>query len=387
MRIKHILKDDKYLDIARKLSEVVRTQRSLYAEFINSSALFKHLDSLKTIESMIRELDTVNSLKNMLPQEILRTPAISLAREANLAMSELSISPQLKSILKENTAVSDLWKKQISSIGQSIETSLLGIQSQIARISEISLLAERSLIGIDFNNIGALVSGSSQLKDLILNSHMSFSESYASLFRSLTKQRVNFLSYSPVVSTLPPIEFFNNNRFLKAISVYKEDTNEEVALATELAKETSDELETILCELDPSLIKLWRGAKEALNSRNPDAVRHFATSLRELLTHIIHMLSPDDEIKTWSNLPEHFHNNRPTRRARLLYICRGINYGHFSTFLEKDIDAILASIDIFQEGTHAIDATLTRSQLEALKNRAESSIRLLIRTWKDTRSN
>ena len=139
--------------------------------------------------------------------------------------------------------------------------------------------------------------------------------------------------------------------------------------------------------LDPSLIKLWRGANQALNLKNPDAVRHFATSLRELLTHVIHKLSPDDEVKNWSTSPKHFHNGKPTRRARLLFICKGINHGPFSTFLEKDIDALLACIDIFQEGTHAINVPLKISQLEALKNRAGSSLRLLIRTWKETKDN
>lgn len=43
---------------------------------------------------------------------------------------------------------------------------------------------------------------------------------------------------------------------------------------------------------------MWQGAKSALNSTdNPDYARHCAVSLRELFTHVIHRLSPDDEIK------------------------------------------------------------------------------------------
>jgi len=376
MSNKNNLKNDKYLEITRKLSEIAQAQRRL--------VLLKPFAPPKTIESVIRKLDTVNSLKNILPQDVLESPIVNLARQANLAISELSIFPKLESIFKGTTEISDIWKKQISPMSQSIASSLLGIQSQIAQISKISLLAEKSLIGINLNNIGALVSAPSQLLDLIIDKQILFSESYFSLFSSLCKQ--NFLSYSPVVTTLPPIEFFYNNRFLKAISVYRKDTNEEIALDTELTKETSDELETILCELDPSLIKLWRGATESLNSRNPDAVRHFAISLRELLTHVIHMLAPDNEVKNWSNLPEHFKNNRPTRRARLLYICREINYDPFSKFLRKDIDTILTSIDIIQEGAHAIDPPLTSLQLKALKNRIESTIRFLVKTWKESRN-
>jgi hypothetical protein len=392
MKIKYIMKNDKYMGIAQKLSEVAQAQQNLFTKIIltkiiQPSPLMKKLTFFRTIESTIKELDTVNSLKNMLPQEILKIQAIELARQANLAISGISISPLLESMVKEAADVSNLWKKQISSMSQLIETSLLGIQSQIARISEISLLAERSLIKIDFNNIGALVSASLDLKDLIKNNHISFSKSYAFLFESLAEKQSAILSYAPVVSVLPPIEFYNNNRFLKVISIPSKDKYREAALDIELANETNDELETILSLNDPSLIKLWRGAKKVLNSKNPDAVRHFATSLRELLTHVIHTLSPDNAVKSWSTLPEHYHNNKPTRKARLLFICRYINYGPFSTFLEKDIDALLACIDIFQEGTHAIDAPLTMSQLELLKNRVGSSIRLLIRIWRDTREN
>jgi hypothetical protein len=387
MKIEDILKNDKYMDIAQKLSEVAQAQRRLFAEIIQPSALFKELDSFRTIESMIKELDIVNSFKNMLPQEILKAPAIELARQANLAISGLSIFPQLQSIVKEATVVSDLWKKQISSIGQSIETSLLGIQSQIARISEISLLAERSLLKIDFNNIGALISASRGVKSIIHKNHISFSSSYASLYESLASEPQGVLAYAPVVTLLPPLEFYNYNRFLEAISIPREAKTREDTLDVELAKETNDELETILNQLDPSLIKLWRGAKEALNSTNPDAIRHFIISLRELLTHVIHKLSPDDEVKAWSSLPEHYYQNRPTRRARLLYICRGINFGPFKVLMEKDIETHIAFINLFQEGTHAIASPFTTSQLETLLIKAESSIRFLIRTWLVSNSN
>jgi hypothetical protein len=188
-----------------------------------------------------------------------------------------------------------------------------------------------------------------------------------------------------VVSTIPPIEFYLNTRFIENISFTREKAREETDLIPSLTEETKDELEAILGVLDPSLIKLWKGAKEALNSNNPDAIRHFVTSLRELISHVIHKLSPDDELRAWSNLPDYYYNNRPTRRGRLLFICRKIiNHDQFSELLKKDIDLLLAYVDIFQEGTHAIDSHLTNTQLDLLMLKAESAIRFLIRIWKDT---
>lgn len=383
-------KNDKYIDIVQKLNYVAKAQQNLLSKISQTARLSQIFDSLKTIEPLMKELDKVNSLKLMLPQNTLNAPIIELTRQANLAISNLSISSQWKPFIEEASKISASWKRHIASItlaSQLNEAILLGIQSQVARISEISLLAERSLTKIDFKKIGTLAQVSFALKDLIRNTHISFTESYSTLFKSLADRQLAILSCPPVVSTLPPVEFYYGNRFIEAISVRRKDTREDATLVQELTKETTNELEINLKLLDPSLIKLWRGANEALNSSNPDAIRHFTVSLRELLTHVIHKLSSDDDVKAWSTLPEHYHNNKPTIKARLLFICRYINYGPFSTFLEKDIDALLACIDIFQEGTHAIDAPLTMSQLELLKNRVGSSIRLVIRTWKDTREN
>jgi len=380
-------KEDKYKDIALKLSDVAKSQRGLFESIINSSQIFKGLDLLKSIEPSIKELDRVNLLKNTLFLEPFNSPILEMIRQTNLAISELSISPLLKSIADESLKISNNWKRCISStllLDQPTETYLLGIQSHISRISEISLLAESSLAKIDFSKIGALTSISLNLKDSIKDSHFLFMESYSSLIETITAKQYSILSYPPVVSTIPPVEFYLNNRFIEKISITREEAGEETDLIPLLTEETKDELEANLRVLDPSLIKLWKGAKEALNSKNPDATRHFVTSLRELITHVIHKLSPDDELRAWSNSPDCYHDNRPTRRGRLLFICRKINHDQFSDLLKKDIDALLAYVDVFQEGTHAIDSHLTKTQLDLLMLKVESTIRFLIRIWKDT---
>jgi hypothetical protein len=380
-------KNDKYMDIALKLSDVAKTQRGLFDSIINSSQIFKRLDLFNSIEPLIKELDSVNILKNTLSLESFSSPILEMTRQMNLAISELSISPLLKSITDESLKISNSWKRSISSslsLDQSTETFLLGIQSHISRISEISLLAESCLANIDFSNIGALSSISLDFKDSIKDTHFLFTESYSSLITTIAAKQSSILSYPPVVVTIPPVEFYLNNRFIEKISVTREEARGETDLIRSLAEETEDELEANLGVLDPSLIKLWKGAKEALNSHNPDATRHFVTSLRELITHVINKLSPDDEIKAWSNSLDYYHNNRPTRRGRLLFICRNINHNQFSDLLKKDIDALLAYVDVFQEGTHAIDSQLTKTQLDLLMLKAESTIRFLIRIWKDT---
>jgi hypothetical protein len=320
------------------------------------------------------------------------TESIGLANLANESISKLSIASSINEMMSESSKISLDWQKTFKGImdfkpSASLESAIKGIQSQIGRISEISLMGEKSLFEINSNNIASVFAPSLQIQDSILNHSLGLADSYKTLFQSLSDKNTNYLSLAPSVTTLPPVEFYHNSRLLEAISISKKDSSAEALFNKEIVYEADYELEYLLSLLDPSLIKQWRGAKGALDSKNPDSVRHFSISMRELLNAIIHKLSPDDAVKAWTKRPEHFKDNRPTRRARLLYICRNVNHAPFGKFLDKDIDAFLACNDIFQEGTHAIDAPFSRSLLDELRNRAGSSIRFLVRIWKENGNN
>lgn len=391
MKIKDLFKDDEYNDIATKLAEVVQSQQKLIAEMDKSLSLVTKFNSFKTIESTIKELDSVNHLKDSLLQTAANSPIIELAYQANKAISGLSISPQLNSILSGTNNLSEQWQKQFLSIDaslkHSVESAVLGIQSQIARFSEISILAEKSLLHINSDNLGSLISASPEMKQVVQNSNLALSESYASLFSSLAEKKLSLLSYAPEASILPPIEYYHNNRFWETISVPGKAGTFEASLDIELSREANDDLEKHIDLIDPELRKLWRGAKEAQRSSNPDAIRHFSISLRELFTHVIHRLSPDENVRRWSTSPEYYSQNHPTRKARLLYICRGINFAPFDDFVNKDIESVLACIESLQEGTHAASASFTPPQLDMLLIRTESAIRLLIRAWLVSKNN
>jgi len=141
-------------------------------------------------------------------------------------------------------------------------------------------------------------------------------------------------------------------------------------------------LEQLLNDVDPSLCKLWMGGDRALRSSNSDRIRHFTTSLRELWGHTVRAIATDDAIKRWTSDPTHFHNGRPTRRTRLLHVCRDINHGPFTEFVEKDVDATLEFLELFHQGTHDVSSSFTEQQLEAMKDRMEATLRFLLEIWK-----
>jgi Predicted pPIWI-associating nuclease len=103
-------------------------------------------------------------------------------------------------------------------------------------------------------------------------------------------------------------------------------------------------------------------------------------SLRELFTHVLHKLAPDSEIRSWTSSPEYFDRGNPTRKARLLFICRDINYDPFSAFVEKDITSVLSFWEVLNRA-HEIVIPFSQRQLTAFKIRMEGALRLLLVTW------
>jgi hypothetical protein len=96
----------------------------------------------------------------------------------------------------------------------------------------------------------------------------------------------------------------------------------------------------------------------------------------------VHRLAPDDEIKAWSTDREHYHDSRPTRRARLLYICRRFSCDPLTKFVENDVKAALTLVESLNAGTHVVESKLTTSQLEAIVYRMESLALFLLKVSK-----
>ena len=131
------------------------------------------------------------------------------------------------------------------------------------------------------------------------------------------------------------------------------------------------DIESRLSALDPNLVYMLEGARFALQSDNPDKVRQAITSLRELLTHVLHLLAPDEQVLSFTENPADFHEGRPTRRTRIRFICSAKAGDLFEAFTEADIEAAIKVFDLCQRGTHALKQPLTERQAAVLLSRAE----------------
>lgn len=146
-----------------------------------------------------------------------------------------------------------------------------------------------------------------------------------------------------------------------------------------IASATSDELEATLVGVDPELLVLLKGARAATRSENPDKARHVCVSLRELLGHVLRQLAPDAQVVAWTKDPEHFHEGRPTRKARIHYLYDAVAEPALKKFIAADIRAALELFDALSAGTHVANLGASAVALTILLHRAEGVLLLLLR--------
>jgi len=370
--------DDRALDLAHEFHEQNRRMRSSgFYDFHQQIAA----DFVKMLDSVTTSLTVTERVRSVMADQN-RTSISSILEMTKAAnMSALDVLGDLNSHVKaaaQFSVINHDWVQQLSGFGNITNISmdkLLG--SHLTNITEMSLLTQVTLGKMDWANIGRGVTAADTVREMVGATFTDFSHSYNDLFKAFKEPQTSLLTLPPSLSEFPAVEFFTG---VECLNVTTGETSEDEyederqIVREEISARVDETLRTHLVNLKPELLKLWEGAKQALTSNNPDRVRHFITSFRELFTHVLHLLSPDDNLRKWSTSPNDFANNRPTRRARLCYISRGINHGAFTAFIEKDVAATLAICDLFQAGTHGINSSFNEAQLFALKNRAESAI-------------
>jgi hypothetical protein len=142
----------------------------------------------------------------------------------------------------------------------------------------------------------------------------------------------------------------------------------------QLSARVSDELTALLRDVDSDLPSLLSGARTAASSTNPDRIRHVCVSLRELLGHVLRRLAPDDAIRAWSEDPAHFHEGRPTRKARLLFLYGAIDSHSLRQFVEADVRAAIELVDFLNSATHVVSSELSSTALAVLIARVEGAL-------------
>jgi hypothetical protein len=178
-----------------------------------------------------------------------------------------------------------------------------------------------------------------------------------------------YLSSASVVGLRSPaVELYTATHAAAAISLPRDDRPERDNEVEEILDESVDVFESRLAAVNQGLVNTYRGGTEALENGRTDWQRHAMVSFRELSTHVLHKLAPDEEIIP-SAKPADLHDGRPTRRARLNFIFSEAGGAAIAKFYEADMKAALALFDLLNDGTHRLEQNATVDQVHYLRGR------------------
>jgi hypothetical protein len=204
--------------------------------------------------------------------------------------------------------------------------------------------------------------------------------------KKIARKKINPFNDSRLISHLEEKSSFrlSNNSLLPylAFDNFYVNANLLHIIEREPKKNRKEELlssiDKYLPKVHGKLLDNWNGAIQAYDSNNSDRKRHFMCSIRELFTHLLQILAPEDDIIKWICDPSYFHEGKPTRKARIEYICRNIKGKRFVEFKKNEIKAVLTFINILQEGTHSLESEFTAADLVVIKSKAEASLKFLL---------
>jgi hypothetical protein len=334
----------------------------------------------RAVESLQPALDKFREFEH-------QSLALSQIADAHSGLSGLLAKQAgLENIASASIGRSPHWNESITAyerLAGEIAAPELALKAHYATVAESAFLAQERLLRVRWDSLGNATKIAFSEFSPISDRFTTLTDTYRLLMQSFETPEHFMASFPPIISAGPPLEILTSARLFDALSrpipeeeFFEGDRQAESDLEDEI-EATTDEL---LAALNPELRSVWFGAKEALRSNNPDRGRHVAVSLRELVTHVLDAIAPSEEIQTWTRDPSHFRDGRPTREARVLFACRGVNHGPLSRFVSADVRATIEFIALFQRGTHELAVSFSEAQLRALVTRAESLLRFLLLT-------
>ena len=286
--------------------------------------------------------------------------------------------------VRKLTAVADLarthssWTRNIQASGDFRDQIAVNARLALESSFRLTSFAQQACAGLDADRI---LDKYKTHADFASRSLASF-DALASKFAHLTHAAESL----PTLTALPAFVLPGASRelavtghaLLTLAPEEDEAENEEADSLAELRSETAS-VGSLLSQADPALAVTYEGAKEALAGSSVDRGRHVLVSLRELWSHLLRTLAPDEEVGPWlsSKSSDLSHEGRPTRRARLLYVCRELDHEPLSDFVESDAKAFVRFMELLNR-VHQLEPGLSDQQLRALVLWTESSLLFLL---------
>ena len=313
--------------------------------------------------------------------------------DANQHLQEvIRQSADTSRITESLNAAHQSWLERIKHINDNIKrfSQLREYSSLELRKISLQLTATEQLMAhVDFEAISNRFQIEMSVISALESSIAHTTESYGMLADSL--RDISDITRLPTF-VLPGAtrEIYNTEITLESLSPRDRSDDDDTGTIIQLFAEAK--LETTGCvdllkQVDPKLVRLYIGAIQALSSNNADRTRHVLSSLRELCNHLLRHLAPDDFITPWmtrnNKNQELLHEGRPTRRARIMYICREVDNEPLSEFLTQDTKASVKLIELFNRA-HELEPRLTDEQLKAIFLKTDSWLKYILQICPET---
>ena len=339
---------------------------------------------LSLIEQMERTLEPIRR------QQLEISRALEMSGAAARIQEIVSANQHWQDLIKQATATSRI-AESLSAAHQSWLDTIRPVQHDFSHISQLQASAklalcdtslrlaatERLMAGIDFEAIRGRFQIEMPVIAGLESSIAHVAASYGGLAESL--REISDITRLPAF-VLPGAtrEIYTTSFALETLRPWgdrdEDEAETEIQLVAEAELETSGCI-ALLQQVDPGLARPYIGARDALYGSNADRARHILSSLRELWNHLLRRLAPEDLVAAWipgvSNQKDLLHEGKPTRRARVLYVCRELNNDPLTDFLMHDTRALVKMIELFNR-VHELETALTDEQLRAILLRTDS---------------
>lgn len=339
---------------------------------------------LGVIEQMERTMEPIRRQRLEISRALEMSGVVARIQEiagANQHWQELIKQTTATSRIAESLAAThQTWFERIKPIHHDFSHfSQLQASAKLALCDTSLRLAttERLMAGIDFEAIRSRFQIEMPVISGLESSMAHVAASYGSLAESL--REISDITRLPAF-VLPGAtrEIYTTSFALQTLRPWderdEEDAETEIQLVAEAELETSGCI-ALLQQVDPGLARPYIGARDALHGNNADRARHILSSLRELWNHLLRRLAPDELVAAWipviANQKDLLHEGKPTRRARVLYVCRELNNEPLTDFLMHDTRALVKLIELFNR-VHELEAELTNEQLRAILLKTDS---------------
>ncbi len=351
-----------YPDFHKQLVALTKSLEPPYLQFI------RQMEEWRISQRPLSFETNINSII-----ETFRVPLHEMESARQQIIQAMS-STEIERVFEQNKIIHMSWMKENEDTLQSMGKLRATVSAQLATAAQTASSFEKSIANIDFSSaLSANRTILDQLQYLFIDTSRGFSAITGLLTPTAIINLPEFIGKDVIRESLISLKTVE-----ELIGTRKDKTDDENNAENEYLQ-CDDNIDQQLNELKPGFSSIRSGIYESLNSKNPDRIRHILTSLRELFSNLLRITSPDEVVLKWipKNKPDLIHDDKPTRKARILYICRKINHGLFEDFVEADTKSFVKLFEIFNR-IHDVHIPISDRQLKALLYRTDSMLQFLL---------